>query len=79
MWEMRFLHQAVPDVNYAVILSADFFHSFSCGLFIYFLLFFFIEEEENGEEKITCHWAINWVYWIYFSSSPRDISDHEED
>lgn len=52
MWEMRFLHQAVPDVNYAVILSADFFHSFSCGLFIYFLLFFFIEEEEMEKKRL---------------------------
>lgn len=66
------LYQAGPDFNYAVILSADFFHSFSWGLFIYFLLF--LQKRKKTEEKRLSVTEQLTEYIGFISSPLPDIS-----
>jgi len=71
-------YMAVPDFNYAVILTY-FFQRFRWKTFIYICYSFYRRGGKQRGEKIICRWAINRVYWVDFSSCPRYLSDCKED
>lgn len=72
------LYMAVPDFNYGVILTY-FFQHFRWKTFIYICYSFYRRGGKQKGEKIICHWAINRLYWVYFSFCRRYLSDCKKD